>query len=487
MTTESRGIWWQLDAASVQVLIVELQAAAKAVSAAADELVRRSPSGAGLAVEAQRSACQELAAQARTAAECLAQAAEVWRAWLLDFEARRQERAAAADLLSRDLGRPAQATPDEVRQALAALRAGTHVSLLTSGLLAVAYQRLREIDDRSQAADDVAARRIAGLFLPTVPMTAWDPLAVALWWRGLLPLQREGLLRASAAELGAMNGLPISVRNAENRRLLAIATGTGNGTAGRLQPLAGALRRPGATLLAFDPHGDGTAVIALGDLTASRHVAVLVPGMSNEIDDIGRLVEAATALLAAARPGDGLAVVAWLGYDTPRVSQVASARLATVGADRLTSFVRSLRITAPDADVTVIGHSYGTLVAGEAAQHGMAADRLVFVGSPGVDATRATELSPAGQVWAARAPDDPIRLVFGTEQISRFVLGGPFGMLTLRKLRVDRFGPDPISRGFHAKRFSVAGSHGHSDYFRQGSTSVRNITRIATGRPADRR
>jgi alpha-beta hydrolase superfamily lysophospholipase len=484
-------MWWQLDAASVQALIVELQAAAKAVSAAADELVRRSPSGAGLAVEAQRSACQELAAQAHTAAECLAQAAEVWRAWLSDFEARRQERAAAADLLSRDLGRPAQPTPDEARQALAALLAGTHVSLLTSGLLAVAYQRLREIDDRSQAADDVAARRIAGLFLPTVPTTAQDPLAIALWWRGLLPLQREGLLRASADELGAMNGLPISVRNAENRRLLAIATGTrtgtGTGTAGRLQPLAGALRRPDATLLAFDPHGDGTAVIALGDLTASRHVAVLVPGMSNEIDDIGRLVEAATALLAAARPGDGLAVVAWLGYDTPRVSQVTSARPATAGANRLSSFVRSLRITAPDADVTVIGHSYGTLVAGEAAQHGMVADRLVFVGSPGVDATRATELSPAGQVWAARAPDDPIRLVFGTEQISRFVLGGPFGMLTLRKLRVDRFGPDPISRGFDAKRFSVAGSHGHSAYFRPGSTSVRNITRIATGRPTDRR
>jgi pimeloyl-ACP methyl ester carboxylesterase len=209
--------------------------------------------------------------------------------------------------------------------------------------------------------------------------------------------------------------------------------------------------------------------------------------MSNEIDDIGRLVEAATAVLASARAGDGLAVVAWLGYDTPRVSQVASTRLAKTGADALTSFVRSLRITAPHADVTVIGHSYGTLVAGEAAQRGMVADRLIFVGSPGVEAARATDLLPPGRVWAARARDDPIRAVFGTEEISRWMLGGPVGLLTLRRLRVDRFGPDPVGRSFAARRFSVAGSHGHSDYFRPGSTSVRNITRIATGRLPEQR
>ena len=195
--------------------------------------------------------------------------------------------------------------------------------------------------------------------------------------------------------------------------------------------------------------------------------------------------KSARAVLAAARPGDGLAVVAWLGYDTPRVSQVASTQLALTGADRLTSFIGSLRITAPHADVTVVGHSYGTLVAAEAARHGMVADRLIFVGSPGVEAARATDLLPAGQVWAARARDDPIQAVFATEEISRWMLGGPVGLLTLRKLRVDRFGPDPTGRSFGARRFSVAGSQGHSDYFRPGSTSVRNITRIVTGRPVD--
>ena len=66
-----------------------------------------------------------------------------------------------------------------------------------------------------------------------------------------------------------------------------------------------------------------------------------------------------------------------------------------------------------------------------------------------------------------------------------FLLGGPMGLLTLRRLRVDLFGPDPAGRSFGARRFSVAGSHGHSDYFRSGSTSVRNITRITIGQPVN--
>ena len=435
-----------------------------------------------MAVEAQASACRELAAQAGTVADALFDGAEILRVWLASFDARRRERAVAQTVLSRELGRPVDPTPEDVRQALVALTSGGAPAMgpVSSGLLTVAYHRLREIDDGWQHDDDTVARRLAALLVPIGP-PGRDPAAAARWWQALLPLQRQQLARTAPAMLGALDGLPVSTRDRENRQLL------GTQHARRLHALEAAVDRPGTSLLEFDPHGDGTAVVALGELRGSRHIAVLVPGMSNEIDDIGRLVEAATAVLASARPGDGLAVVAWLGYDTPRVSQVASTQLAKTGADQLTSFVGSLRITAPHADVTVIGHSYGTLVAGEAARHGMVADRLIFVGSPGVEATRATDLLPAGRVWAARAPDDPIRAVFGTEQISRWMLGGPIGLVTLRRIRVDRFGPDPAGRGFGARRFSVAGSHGHSDYFRPGSTSVRNITRIATGQPTQQR
>lgn len=473
--------WWRLDPLPVQQLMVELLTAAGAVRAAAGALALRSPSGTGLAADAQWRACQELAARARTVATCLAGAAEVLRSWVAELEARRAERGTAVAVLGRELGRPVDPGPQEVRQALAAITLGGAPGMgpVTSGLRAVAYHRLLEIDDAWQAADRASAGRIAALLVPPAPPAAREPARAARWWQALLPLQRQQLLRSSPGLLGALDGLPVAIRDTENRRLLGPAAG------GRLHALASAVERPGARLLEFDPHADGTAVVVLGDLATSRHVAVLVPGMSNEIDDIGRLVESATAVLRAARPADGLAVVAWLGYDTPRVSQVAGTQLAEVGADRLTSFVASLRITAPQADVTVVGHSYGTLVAGEAAEHGMAADRLVFVGSPGVAAGRATDLLPAGRVWAARAPDDPIRAVFGTEELSRWLLGGPLGLLTLRKLRVDRFGPDPAGRSFGARRFSVAGSHGHSEYFAPGSTSVRNITRIATGRPVD--
>ncbi len=45
-------------------------------------------------------------------------------------------------------------------------------------------------------------------------------------------------------------------------------------------------------------------------------------------------------------------------------------------------------------------------------------------------------------------------------------------------------GPDPVSREFGARVFD-AGSGGHSDYLAPGSTSLRNLTGIALGRPSE--
>src|SRR4051812_192370 len=194
-----RAIWWQLDTQAVQRLVSELRAATEAVRSAADELVRRIPSGAGLAVEAQRQACQELAAQARSAAQCLAGPAEVWRGWLGEFDLHREQRLAAVAVLGRDLGRPVEPTPQEVRQALGVLPSGRATGLgpVTSGLLAVAYQRLREIDDGAQAAAALAARRLAALPFPPAPPKGREAIAAAVWWRDLLPFQRDRLVHDS--------------------------------------------------------------------------------------------------------------------------------------------------------------------------------------------------------------------------------------------------------------------------------------------------
>ncbi|MEK8109345.1 alpha/beta hydrolase [Micromonospora sp. M12] len=54
----------------------------------------------------------------------------------------------------------------------------------------------------------------------------------------------------------------------------------------------------------------------------------------------------------------------------------------------------------------MLGHSYGSLVVGVAArEHGLAADALVFVGSPGVGVSHAAELGvPSGRSGRAAPP-----------------------------------------------------------------------------------
>ena len=140
----------------------------------------------------------------------------------------------------------------------------------------------------------------------------------------------------------------------------------------------------------------------------------------------------------------------------------------------LQRFTAGLRSTAAARQhVTVIGHSYGTLVAAIAARGGLAADDLVLLASPGVEATHASQLHlPPGHVWAARAADDPIQLVFWPAR-----LGKLFGLPVPQV-----FGPDPAEAAFGARHFDTGGAHGHSGYFTPGSRSLDNLGRIVSSR-----
>jgi uncharacterized protein YukE len=347
-----------------------------------------------------------------------------------------------------------------------------------------------------------------------------DPVAVSLWWAGM-PAQARSALSAtpwvSGQNLAERDGMPVSYRDATNRALLAQALRSAERSysaamhgivpgliaglqvfsqelpwplswigrhidpgAGRAKKRVEALRqltrdleRPGSELLEFDAKGDGRAVVASGDVETSRSVAVLVPGMSTELEDVPKLIGESSALVKAA--GAGNVVVAWLGYDAPSVFQVAGDGKAKAGARELSSFVRGVRATASLRQrVTVIGHSYGTLVAGLAAKRAPIADDLVLLASPGVEASSAAQLRvPAGHVWAVRATTDPIQVVFWPAILSQLI-GLPAPLV---------FGPDPASDAFGAAHFGVGGAHGHSGYFKDGSQSLDNLGRIVSGRP----
>ncbi|MEU7468824.1 alpha/beta hydrolase [Streptomyces sp. NPDC044984] len=225
----------------------------------------------------------------------------------------------------------------------------------------------------------------------------------------------------------------------------------------------------GRQLLYFDGRGPGLVTEVLGDLAHADRVAVLVPGSDTGIDTYSRFRAAALALHE--RLGARAAVVAWLGYETPGTvsTTVATTDRAEEAAPGLREAVSGVRAVAgPHARISLLCHSYGSVVCAEAAD-GLDVDDIALLGSPGTGADTATALRTRARIWAARGDDDWIGHV---PHLSADLLGTIVG-----------FGTDPVSPAFGARVFA-AGDGGHSDYFAPGSTSLANLTRIVLGETA---
>ncbi|MFC5750197.1 alpha/beta hydrolase [Actinomadura rugatobispora] len=247
----------------------------------------------------------------------------------------------------------------------------------------------------------------------------------------------------------------------------------------RLKALSGFLA-PGRRFLSFDARGHGRAVEAVGDLARADRVAVVVPGADGLLTNFdswkwaGGGARSLHRQAAAAAPGTRLAVVAWLGYDSPstRSPAVLTDGRAADGARELTRFVGELHRVNGRAEVALLCHSYGSVVCGKAAprlaRQRLPVDEVALYGSPGVAAASAAALCCAGlasgaRIWAGRSSGDWTRFV--------------------PKVRIAGIGlgHDPAAPSFGALRFD-AGSGPHSAYLRPGSRSLRNLTSIALGR-----
>src|SRR5690606_13918161 len=156
---------------------------------------------------------------------------------------------------------------------------------------------------------------------------------------------------------------------------------------------------PARTFLSFDARGDGRVVEVLGDLTRADRIAILVVGSGVTLDNFdaptpapyNRPGPAARApyepVRRGAGPGPEVAVVTWLDYSPPPLVSVATLTTgrAEEGAGRLRELVASLRRVAPGAAVTLLCHSYGSVVCGAAGAAPGIAD-IAIIGSPGVGA-----------------------------------------------------------------------------------------------------
>ena len=246
---------------------------------------------------------------------------------------------------------------------------------------------------------------------------------------------------------------------------MAAADGDGR-RAAVLRELAG----PGRTFLSFDGRDGGRTTEVLGDLACAERIAVLVPGSDTDLDTYARFRAGAVAL--ERRLGPRAAVVAWLGYRTPGAvsPDLLTPGRANAAAPHLRSFVRQLAAIKPGARISVLCHSYGSVVCGRAAAGpgGLPAADLVLFGSPGAGVGSAADLHTSGAVWAGRASGDWIGDV-------------PHIRLHLPGVTVG-LGADPVAARFGAHVFA-AGGGGHGDYLRAGSLPLDNIARIVSGRP----
>jgi pimeloyl-ACP methyl ester carboxylesterase len=159
-------------------------------------------------------------------------------------------------------------------------------------------------------------------------------------------------------------------------------------------------------------------------------------------------------------------VIAWLGYDPPEGIGRDAIReeRARVGATALTRFVAGLNGYRPAAVITLIGHSYGSVVTGLAAPRlSRSVHDIVALGSPGMGVSRAADLHTSARIWAGTARGDWTRELPG---ISLF--GAGHGTL-------------PFQAGFGAHPVPVGNVTAHDGYFMPGADSLRCMAGIVLG------
>lgn len=337
--------------------------------------------------------------------------------------------------------------------------------------------------DRLAAADH--DRRVVATAMDEPPTAA----VVASWWAGLDGGTRLRLERGAPVVVGNLDGVPYAVRDRANRRVLATGLADPDGDASQqamLGQVRDALHRdadaPARSLVTLDTRGAGRAAIAIGDLETAADVTVVVPGMfftvTGQMDDFtataGDLYDeqATLAPVAAPAPGTGVAVLAWMGYRTPDLSNILSLELAKTGATRLERTVDGIRQLRGDHQprLGIVAHSYGSTTAMTALASGhMRADSLTVLGSPGSDVRRASQLAvAAGGVFVGGAHLDPVAGsgYFGTDPAA-----SSFGATVLDLGVFPGVGGDVFRRPV-----------GHNDYLKPGTSSLHDVALVAVGR-----
>ncbi len=240
---------------------------------------------------------------------------------------------------------------------------------------------------------------------------------VAQWWAGLSTAARAEAIARAPYLVGGLDGLPAWARDEANRlhleHVLADPSSPGHEVALSVAREIATRTAEGdeVQLYQFQP-AEELVALATGDVDTADSVAVVVPGIRNtvreDLDELGNVAATVADATVAAAPAATVATIAWFGYRPPGLLGGISSAAADRGGAALDRTLNGLA-AARSADrprVTVVAHSYGTVVTGRAvaAPGHIAANALVLNGSPGLDLP--VEQLEADEVYEATSASD---------------------------------------------------------------------------------
>lgn len=394
---------------------------------------------------------------------------------------------------------------------ISSLSSGMNLFGTLNGALQTCASDYSSLD--TMVSDSFASLGLGGT-LPSTPTAGTSPADVNKWWSGLSSDQQAALVASDPAKIGAMDGVPDTVRDGANRTVLSnlqtqtqqqitdlkntptspyddypMAAAAQSSQIGALQTKLDGMNElqkvldnggtngaPQKYLLGVDTNGIGHAIVASGNPDTSDNVVTVVPGVSTDLSagHVDQYTTAADTIVNSAHTADptqSTSAVAWMNYNAPgSVPAALFDAPAKAGGPVLDSFQQGLYATHDPSDplhTTVIGHSYGTTVVGEATQApgGLRADDVVLAASPGIDVDNAAAMHVPGgtaHVWATRDDNDPIVWAEGFHDT------------------------DPVTPAFGAHVFNGGvGPSGlvaaHDYYFDPSSPAMANFGQIATG------
>ncbi|MFE6054441.1 alpha/beta hydrolase [Kitasatospora sp. NPDC056446] len=384
--------------------------------------------------------------------------------------------------------------------------------------------------------------------LQQIPAAGTDPNSVKTWWNGLTDAQQQRMILNHPDQLGNLDGIPAAARDQANRTNLKNLIQDRRRQLADLGPepekylgyvkgepvtnpeyekwkakrdalnekiagfqsiqdrldgkmddgVGGPGYNPPLLLLGIGDQGQGRAIVSWGDPDKARNVSSLVPGLNSTLAGVGggdamtakRIYDSAVKSAGDNRETPSVASVFWLGYDAPQLDgpSVLMQDRADEGGAAYNKFLTGLRAThegAP-AHMTAQGHSYGSLVVGQATQHpgGLPVDDIVLVGSPGVGVDKASQLGiGADHVYVGTAKYDPV----AAAPAPGMFIPGWAAVEAITNPDGSWHGTDPASESFGGQRFSVADgtmTDSHDNYFGKhdkGGDSLPNIGKIVSG------